>query len=261
MPIKPTICVEKNAAELAAAAADAVIRIAIAAIQARGRFTLALSGGSTPEKAYELLAQPPRIAQLDWSRVHILFGDERFVPLNDPRSNYAMAARTLLAHVPIPPSQILAVPTDAASARAAAQAYCHLVASHFALSPAGPPPTIDLILLGLGDDGHTASLFPGKPSLDEHRVWFTHSSPGVLPPPVDRITATFPLLNAGRTVIFLVAGDKKKDIVHAVLADQSHQYPAARIAPHDGNVLWLLDAAANAAVTKSRPVPPSGSQA
>ncbi len=243
----PNIRVIKNSSDLAAAAADAVIHAAREAIQARGRFTIALSGGSTPEKAYELLAKPPRVAQLDWSRVHIIFGDERFVPLDDPRSNYGMAARTLLAHVPIPRSQILAVPTHLASANAAAQAYCHLVAGHLAIGPDGPPPRLDLILLGLGDDGHTASLFPGKVALDERKAWFIHSSPGVLPPPVDRITATFPLLNAGRWVIFLVAGEKKKNIVHAVLTDQSLKYPAARISPDTGNVLWLLDSAANGA--------------
>ena len=248
MPIKPTVSVVTNSGELAAAAADAVIHAAREAIEARGRFTVALSGGSTPEKAYELLAQPPRVAQLDWSRVHIFFGDERFVPLDDPRSNYGMAARTLLAHVPIPPSQILAVPTHMASASAAAQAYCNIVANYFSLSPADPPPKLDLILLGLGDDGHTASLFPGKPALDERRAWFTHSSPGVLPPPVERITATFPLLNSGRLVIFLVGGEKKKEIVHAVLADQSQKYPASRIAPDTGKVIWLLDAAANGPV-------------
>ena len=258
---KLNIRVVKNASDLAAAAADAVIHAAREAIQVRGRFSIALSGGSTPEKAYELLAQPPRVAQLDWSRVHIIFGDERFVPLDDPRSNYGMAARTLLGHVPIPPSQILAVPTHLASANAAAQAYCHLVAGHFAMNPDGPPPRLDLILLGLGDDGHTASLFPGKSSLDEHRAWFIHSSPGVLPPPVDRITATFPLLNAGRLVIFLVAGEKKQDIVRAVLTDQSHKYPAARISPDDGKVLWLLDAAANGAVNHPGEPPSLGGQA
>ena len=174
---KPAIRVVKNSDELAAAAADAVIHAAIEAIAARGRFTIALSGGSTPEKAYELLALPERAARVDWSRVHIVFGDERFVGHDDPRSNYGMAKRTLLQHVPIPESQILAVPTQMVSAKVAAQAYCDLVAEHCGRGAVDSPPQLDLILLGLGDDGHTASLFPGKPSLDERQAWFTHSSP------------------------------------------------------------------------------------
>lgn len=242
----PTIRVLKDSDELAAAAAHVIIHAASRAIRARGCFTIALSGGSTPEKTYQLLAQPENAQKIDWARWYVFFGDERFVPLDDPRSNYHLAARTLLSHVPLPSANIFAVPTDLPNAASAASAYSAMVAKFFKLTPTDAPPRLDLILLGLGDDGHTASLFPGKPSLQEKKLWFTGTSPGILPPPVDRITATFPLLNAGREVMFLVGGAGKAKILQAVLSAKTWQYPCNHVVPQDGVLLWALDAAAAA---------------
>jgi 6-phosphogluconolactonase len=168
-----------------------------------------------------------------------------------------MARRALLSKVPIPPTQVLAVPTAEQSAAAAAAAYSHELAQVFGQAPdSWPAPRFDLVLLGLGDDGHTASLFPGKPATQVHDRWVTASPPGVLPPPVERITMKFPLLNAARQVVFLVAGAKKADVVSEILkkAPGRAQYPAAGIAPVDGTLTWLLDRAAASRLHQKSPM-------
>jgi 6-phosphogluconolactonase len=251
-PTSANVVICPDADQLAARAADRIIQAAGEAIRNRGRFTLALSGGSTPEKMYALLAQPERSAQLDWSRIYLFFGDERFVPHDDPRSNCHMATRSLLSRVPIAADHVFAIPTDTASPPDSAARYARTLADFFGVPPDGPPPALDLILLGLGDDGHTASLFPGRPSLAEHKAWVTASPPGVLPPPVDRVTLTFPALNAGRGVLFLVAGAGKAAVVQEVLeGDPSvDRAPAAWVRPTNGTLTWMLDEAAAARLGK-----------
>jgi 6-phosphogluconolactonase len=236
-----------DAQALAERAADLIIETAAEAIARRGQFTLVLAGGSTPEKTYTLLAQPERAARVDWSQTWIIMGDERLVPSNDPRSNLGMVRRSLLNHVPIPAEQILAVPTDRATSAASAASFARLLASAFHLDPDGPPPQFDLILLGLGDDGHTASLFPQAEALREERAWAVASPPGVLPPPVDRVTLTFPVLNAARRVAFLVAGANKAPALQAARdpATDPQLYPAAGVRPSEGELLWLVDRAAS----------------
>lgn len=238
---KPTVQVYPTPDALAAAAVERILAAAAAAVRDRGRFTLALAGGSTPERAYALLAQPANAARLDWARALMFMGDERLVPLDDPRSNYAMAHRSLLAHVPLPPANVFAVPVQLG--HAAAGAYAATLAEKLAVPAGGPPPRFDVILLGLGDDGHTASLFPGKPALDEHTAWIVASPPGVLPPPVDRVTFTFPVLNAARQVIFLVAGAAKAAMLREVLEGRPavRERPAAGVAPAEGELVWLVD--------------------
>ncbi len=172
------------------------------AVRERGRFTLVLAGGSTPEKTYRLLAEPAQAAMVAWPKTFVFFGDERFVPPDDPRSNFGMARSALLAHVPIPAGQVFPVPTDRPTAAEAAAAYTRRLGEVFAAAPRGPPPRFDLILLGLGEDGHTASLFPGAAALAVRDTWVTWSPPGTLPPPVDRVTMTYPVLNAARQVLF-----------------------------------------------------------
>ncbi len=246
-----TVCSDSET--LAAQSRDLIIRAARQSIEARGRFTLVLSGGSTPEKTYSLLAKPESAAAVDWSRVFLFFGDERMVPADDPRSNYGMVRRSLLARVPVPASQVFPIATDCASAAEAAALYSADLARFFERIPnSSPPPCFDLVLLGLGDDGHTASLFPGKPAIRVEDAWVTSSPPGVLPPPVDRVTLTFPVINAARQIAFLVAGEKKAGVLKEVLEGQPprDECPAAWVRPAAGDLVWLVDEAAAASLTR-----------
>lgn len=242
-----TVRVCRDADVLASVAADAILEAAATAIRERGRFSIALAGGSTPEKTYGRLAQPNRAT--DWARWWCFFGDERFVPADDPRSNSGMAKRALLDRVPLVAEQVFPIPTDRPTPADSAADYAATLARAFAILADGPPPRFDLVLLGLGDDGHTASLFPGQPALAEDRAWVTWSAPGVLPPPVERVTLTFPTLNAARAVLFLVAGANKAAPLREVLAG-SPSCPAARVRPTTGTVTWLVDGAAAALVDR-----------
>ncbi|HVU89046.1 MAG TPA: 6-phosphogluconolactonase [Pirellulales bacterium] len=237
------IQVMADADELAAAAARQIVDIAARSIAARGQFTMALAGGHTPEKTYGLLTRAPLAGTIDWARSWLFFGDERFVPLDDARSNYAMARRALLEAAPIPADHVFPAPTDRATPAASAAKYQRQLAGFFSLPESGPPPIFDLILLGLGDDGHTASLFPGAAALQEKTAWVTSSPPGVLPPPVDRVTFTFPTLNAARHVMFLVSGANKAEAVRDVLDNHAplERRPAAGVLPEYGTLTWLLD--------------------
>jgi 6-phosphogluconolactonase len=250
MPPELLIC--RDPEDLADRAAGFIIQTAREAVAARGRFTLALAGGSTPEKTYGFLAAPTRAGQMDCARTLLLFGDERLVPHDDPCSNFAMAKRSLLDRVPVPTNQVFPIPTDE-EAGACAKTYSATLARAFGIEPGKVPPRFDLVLLGLGDDGHTASLFPGKPTLDVTDAWVTDSPPGVLPPPVDRITLTYPVLNAARNVAFLVAGGKKAAVVREILEGQTGRplLPAARVRPVEGRVTWFLDEAAAALLTRA----------
>jgi 6-phosphogluconolactonase len=245
---EPAICIYRDAAELATHVADFIIASAGAAVRDRGRFTLALTGGSTPEKAYQTLAEPGRASRIDWAKTYLFLGDERVVPYDDPRSNYGMARRTLISRVPVPPANLYPMPTDRITPQVDAIAYAEMLVTAFQQPADGPPPRFDLILLGLGEDGHVASLFPHKPTLDETRAWVVSSPPGTLPPPVDRVTVTFPVLNAARAVLFIVGGEKKAVPVQDVLVNNPdyHDRPAAGVRPTDGRVTWMLDEAAAA---------------
>ena len=190
-------------------------------------FTIALSGGSTPRRLFELLAAPPWRDQIDWRRWSVFWGDERLVPLNHPDSNYLVAEQLLLNRVPIPRAQIRPVLSrSSGDPDTVARAYAAELRGAFG-DPPGKWPVFDVILLGMGSDGHTASLFPNKPSLHEQTRWVVASPPGVLPPPVPRVTFTLPVLNAARTVLFLVAGRDKAAALAEVLAG-SDQPPAGR---------------------------------
>ena len=248
-----TITICNDADDLAAHAADVFIKSAQSAIASRGRFVVGLAGGSTPARTYALLSQNEAIAQIEWRSVFCFFGDERFVPADDEASNYGMARKALLANVPVPDANIFTVDTTLPTAADAAAAYQKTLEQFFGKSAEHSPPVFDLILLGLGDDGHTASLFPGMPSLAVQDQFVVSSPPGILPPPVDRVTLTYPVLNAARQIVFLVSGAKKADAVHAILDDSaaSETHPAAGVTPDHGALLWLLDREA-AAQTSAR---------
>ena len=235
---------------LAADAMHFILQAASEAIAARGCFTIALTGGSSPVKTYELLAQvSPGLAR--WDQWQVFLGDDRFVPPEDERSNYGQASLLLLNKVPIPAGQIHPVATDAASPEAAAEQYAETLIRVLHPAP-GLPPVFDLILLGLGDDGHCASLFPHMPTLEVTDRWVVSSPPGTLPPPVDRVSMTYPVLNAARKVLFLVSGEKKaapiRDILEGGAVREVH--PAAGVRPVSGTLTWMMDKEAAGLLTR-----------
>jgi 6-phosphogluconolactonase len=238
--------------DLAAHAADRITQATKKAIRARGRAMLALAGGSTPEKTYSVLAQPGRRSRIDWAHTYLFFGDERFVRLDDPSSNFAMVQRSLLAPVSVPAGHAFPVPTHLGMAAAAAE-YAATLAKAFGIGDTRDPPRFDLILLGLGEDGHTASLFPGAASLRVTDRWVVASPSGTLPPPVERITLTFPVLNAAREILFLVSGQNKAEALHDVLEGQPsrEERPAGSVCPVNGTPTWFVDAAAASRLTRS----------
>jgi 6-phosphogluconolactonase len=244
----PTMTVFPDSESLVSGAAALIVESGRQALAARGRFTLALAGGNTPKPVYERLARPGYRDCLDWGRVQIFFGDERCVPPDDPQSNYLMARTALLAKVPLPAENIHCLRGEAEPEKAAA-AYAQELARTFGGdADAGEPPPegFDLILLGLGDDGHTASLFPGLAAVTETRRW-------VMAQYVEiagnwRLTLTPVVINAARQVAFLVSGAGKAEVVQRVVAGpyQPVVLPAQGIRPQSGELDWLLDAPAAA---------------
>jgi len=249
----PAVTIFKDSDDLAVHAADLITQATQKAIRARGRAMLALAGGSTPKKTYRVLAQPARRSRIDWAHTYLFFGDERFVRLDDPSSNFAMVQRTLLAPVSVPAGHTFPVPTQLGTAAAAAVEYAATLTKAFGIGDSRDPPRFDLILLGLGEDGHTASLFPGAASLWVTDRWVVVSPPGTLPPPVERITLTFPVLNAAREILFLVSGQTKAEALRDVLEGQPgrEERPAVGVCPVDGTPTWFVDEAAASRLTRS----------
>ncbi len=228
-------------------AAQYTVQLANQAIVTHGRFTIALAGGSTPKKLYALLAGEPYRSQIDWASVEVFWGDERCVPPDSEDSNFHMAQEALLSKVPIPTSQVHRMPADQPDHEAACQAYTAEIRRTFGTDGI---PSFDLIQLGIGPEGHTASLFPHQASLHEQQRLVM---PVTVPkPPPERLTFTPPLLNAARHVLFLVAGAEKADVVHAILEGeyQPDEYPAQIVRPTNGEVTWMLDTAAASKLTK-----------
>lgn len=234
--------VVEGPAELAQSAAHEWRARALAAVASSGRFTVALAGGKTPGTLYRLLAEPAAAyrEELPWARTHVFFGDERAVPPDDPRSNYGMARDALLAHVALPPENVHRIRGEGDPVESA-RAYEEELRAFF-----GAEPRFDLALLGLGTDGHTASLFPGSAALEEtSRLVATTSAPGG---GARRITMTLRALDAAARVVFLVAGASKAAALARVVSAGAgaELLPAARVRPRDGTVLWLVDRAAAA---------------
>lgn len=215
-------------------------------VRKAGLFTVALAGGSTPRRLHEQLARgvPPG-ETLPWRTTHIFWGDERHVPPDHPESNYRMALETLLDHVPVPQAHVHRIPSERRRAADAAAEYEETLRAFFKAEP-GRPPRLDLILLGMGEDGHTASLFPGSSLLAERERLVAAGTVAKLG--TRRISMTLPLLNAARRIVFLVGGSGKAGAVRAALegAGSSDPPPAALVAPEEGELTWLLDAAAAA---------------
>jgi 6-phosphogluconolactonase len=218
------------------AAAELFADEARQAAQARGRFIVALAGGNTPRRTYEILAREPFRDLVPWQQTHVFWGDERCVPADDPCNNALMARQTLLDHVPVPPGQIHPMVCNGSSVAAAAE-YEALLRSFFADSR----PRFDLVMLGLGENGHTASLFPGTSVLDEQQRWVGEVY--LAEEGQHRLTLTTAVINQAALVVFLVSGSDKAPILRKVLkgAQDPRSIPAQLIKPVDGGLLWLVD--------------------
>ena len=229
---------------LSEAAAEFICSLVGERVSQDGLFTIALSGGKSPKLLYEKLAAPPHAARIPWSHIHLIWGNERCVPPDHPESNFSMAFHALISKVPIPPQNVHRMPAEIEPPGDAAEAYERILSEFFG-SPkeAGPIPTFDLIVLGVGKDGHTASLFPGDQALEEEKRWVTAVLTPHGSPPVPRITLTLPLINRARCVLFIVSGSGKREVVRSILEEPdsaAQRYPAARVNP-DGKVVWLID--------------------
>ena len=238
------LVVAADRAELSQRAVERFVESARIAVDDHGFFFVALSGGSTPRDLHTLLASPAWRDRVDWERTHVFWGDERGVPPDDPRSNYRMARETLLDHVPIPAQNVHRPRAEVAEPETAAE-YAAQIA-RVVRPDAGGVPWFDLILLGLGDDGHTASLLPGDPLVHEREglvAWTTREREGTR-----RVTFTPPLLQAARELIFLVAGADKAPVLREVLHgdEQLERYPAQVVRRARGGVAFLVDRAAAA---------------
>ena len=223
--------------KLSRAAADELANISLAAARDRDRFALALSGGQTPRLLYQLLARDYR-AVIPWHKTEIFWGDERYVPSDDPHSNYCMAKEAMLDHIPIPRDHIHPMPTLLPDIEEAAAAYQETLMSHFP----GQWPRFDLILLGMGPDGHIASLFPHNIVLEEEARVVAAVREERATPPL-RLTLTLPAINHAANIHFLIAGANKASALARALAPNANPTasPAAAIKPPDGHLIWCLD--------------------
>src|SRR6266496_4828394 len=203
--------------ELSEVAAEELVRCAKESVNERGRYTIALSGGSTPKNLFNLLATNAR-SVLPWDRTFFFWGDERHVPPTDPESNYRMAEDTMLSKIPVAAGNVFRIPAENPDAAAAAEAYEQTLRKFFQLKP-GEVPVFDLIILGMGPDGHTASLFPNSPGLQEKSRLVIANWVEKLK--TSRLTLTLPVLNAARCVVFLVSGTDKAAILRTVLEDDA----------------------------------------
>ena len=236
-------------AALAKEAAERCAHIAQEAVARAGRFTIALSGGSTPKLLYSLLAAEPYSTSLPWRKTHVFWGDERAVPPGDHNSNFGMAKATLLDRVPIPADRVHRMQAERDDLDLMAREYEAEIARSFGVPPGAEPPAFDLILLGLGSDGHTASLFPHTQAIRENARWVVRNHVPTLK--TDRVTLTAPILNRGATVLFLVAGAEKAPALLAVLEGPTdpERLPAQLIQPTSGRLMWLVDRAAAGMLT------------
>jgi 6-phosphogluconolactonase len=222
--------------ELGVAAAELFMEKAHQAVKQRGRFTVALAGGETPRRIYEILAKEPYKSRIPWQKIHIFWGDERYVPSSDIRSNQLMARQSLLDHVPIPNGQIHPITCESTPAQSA-EDYEQVIRSTFI----GENPQFDFIFLGLGADGHTASLFPNSEVLKERKRLVGHGY--AVEQNSYRITLTAPFINQAATIVFLVIGDSKAKVLYEVLEGPKdlQRLPSQMIASPKGELHWLLD--------------------
>jgi 6-phosphogluconolactonase len=236
----PRIDISADAATLAARVA---LWITDLACHSRGRFSVCLSGGSTPRALYRLLASEPLRDMVPWQRIHWFWGDDRFVPWDDPNSNYGMARDAMLAHAPVPPENIHGIRYEGTMVEAA-RAYERTMKSWYGADTLDPArPLFDVVLLGMGPDGHTASLFPGKPALDVFDRWAVEVPEPGLTPFVPRVTLTYPALASAGSTAFVAAGADKTAMMKRVWSGE-RALPSARVTSQ-GELIWFIDKAAH----------------
>ncbi len=248
---QPEVRVFEDKNQLSLAGAELVCRSANSAAGERGAFTLLLAGGGTPRALYELLAGESFSGRMPWSATVLFWGDERFVPPEHPESNFRAARLAMIARAPLPPENVHPVPTaDYPDAPSAALAYDSTLREYFRKSEntiktsTGNFPRFDLVLLGMGADGHTASLFPGSSALrEDSRLAVAVDAPRGYRT-AERVSVTLPVLSGAATVLFMVTGSEKRPALSAVLGDPGQarrKYPAAMVRPHSGRLIWYLD--------------------
>ncbi len=243
--MKPEIHRYSSLEDLSRAAAEYICEIAKGAVKERGIFTFVLSGGTTPRLLYEELAKESFARRFDWQQTHLFWGDERCVPPDHPDSNFSLAFQTLISRVDVPPSNIHRITAATGSPNAVAGEYEKTLRAFFQAageSYSSPSfPSFDLVLPGMGEDGHTASLFPGDKALEEKVNWVVAVECTSASPPVPRVTLTFPVINQGKCVLFLASGSNKLKVLQEILNNpHGATYPAARVQP-SGKLLWFID--------------------
>jgi 6-phosphogluconolactonase len=231
------VSVLESSGDLARHGADFFVKTAKNSVQRKGMFFVALSGGSTPRAMHRLLTQEPRRSNIPWDQTHVFWVDERCVPASDPASNFGAATRDFVDQAPIPPNQVHPMPGEMEPEAGALKYQDDLVHS-FQLGE-GMLPVFDLIFLGIGTDGHTASLFPGHRALKEGKRMVLAVKGGN--PDVNRLTLTLPVINNAREIVFLASGKEKAPVVKAVLNETDETLPALRVKPHKGRLSWLMD--------------------
>ncbi len=248
-PENSRVIVTPGIERLAVESVELFQRTAVASVARAGFFTVAVSGGSTPRPMHRLLTENPYRSGIPWQVTHLFWVDERLVPVTDPDSNFGSAERDFLKQLTIPAGNIHPM-SSRKPPTAAADDYEQELRRHFRRI-ASAEPVFDLIVLGVGEDGHTASIFPGDHSAVETTRWVTAVKGGT--PNVERLTLTMPILNQARCIVYLISGSKKADVVRSLLTDASAQLPPQRIAPQHGEVIWLLDTEAAALLPQDLP--------
>ena len=243
-----SVVISANTRELASRAVECFVSTARESVARTGRFAVAISGGSTPREMHRMLAAPPTVTAISWAKVHLFWVDERCVPADDPRSNFGTARRDFLSQIPIPEKNLHPIQGEFPSERGAEDYEMELI--RFFHLGEGEFPAFDLVFLGIGADGHTASLFPGDGALHEEKRRVVAVRGGI--PVLNRITMTLPVLNRARRIVFLAVGREKAETVKAVMSGDIPALPAGMIRPSEGELSWLLDQAAASRLERDR---------
>lgn len=241
MALKPEIIVTSDSSELARAAVRMFVQAAKESVARKGCFAVALSGGSTPRNMNRMLAQEPYCSSIPWGETHIFWVDERCVSMDDPASNYGMARKDFLDRIPIPVDHIHPMPGETAPEEGA-KIYRNELKKYFR-SKKGEYPAFDLILLGIGTDGHIASLFPAIPSLALSKKWVIAVEGGT--PDVYRLTLTYDVLNRAEKICFVVSGEDKAPIVKTIFENEQVGLPVQKVQPLNGRLTWFMDSEAS----------------